>query len=113
MDIKECLDRLVEAVKECPQLERYNEARAELKKYPDKEKRVQEYRKKNYELQNAGDEIDLFSETDRLADSFFDVYQDPVMQDYLKAETALCKVVQMIDSAVIGCLDFEGLPDDE
>ncbi len=113
MEIQECLSRLVEAIKACPELKEYNEARAELKKDPEKERRVQEYRKMNYRLQNSEDEVDLFTEADRLADEFRDVYHDSVMQDYLKAEAALCKVVQQIDAEVIGCLDFEPLAEDD
>ncbi len=112
MDLTESLSRLVEAVKDCPELKKYDEARRELKQYPEKEKRVQEYRRKIYLLQNTDDDTDLFTETDRMGDEFRDVYQDPVMQDYLHAEAALCKIVQTINAAVIGCLGFEEIPDD-
>ncbi len=107
MDVNECLDQLIEALKLCPELERYNEARRELKKYPDREQRLNDFRKKNFQLQNAAGEIDLFTEMDRLADEYRDVYQDEVMQNYLKAEAALCRVVQTINGAVIESLDFE------
>ncbi len=113
MEIKECLSSLIEAVSETPELAAYNEARAKLKEYPEKMKRLQEYRKKNYRLQNSDEEIDLFTETDRMADAFRDVYQDPVMQNYLKAEAGLCKIVQWINASVISSLDFEPLSDDE
>ncbi len=113
MEMQECLDRLIEAVKACPELAEYNEARAKLKEYPDKMKRLQEFRKKNYNIQNSDEEVDLFTEADRLADSFRDVYQDSIMQTYLKAEAGLCKVVQWINASIISCLDFEPLDDEE
>ncbi len=112
MDLKESLDQLIENLKQCPELQTYREAREELKKYPEKETRVQEYRQANYRVQNAGDEIDLFSEMDRLGETYQDVFQDPVMQNYLKAEAGLCKIVQTIDAAVVEALDFQPLSQD-
>ncbi len=113
MEMQECLDRLIDAVKESPELTAYNEARAKLKEYPEKLARLQEFRQKNYCLQNSEEEVDLFTEADRLADSFRDVYQDPIMQQYLKAEAGLCKIVQWINTSVVSCLDFEPLDSKE
>ncbi len=112
MEMEECLNRLLEKVKTCPELEAYNVARDRLKEYPEKYKRVQEYRKANYRIQNTDEAIDLFTEADRLADTFRDVYKDPVMQDYLKAEAGLCKVIQWISASVVACIDFEPLDDE-
>ncbi len=109
MEMQECLDRLIAMVKACPELTEYKRAREKLKEYPDKVKRVQEFRKKNYRLHNSEEEVDLFTEADRIADEFRDVYQDPIMQDYLQAEAGICKVVQWIDAAVISSIDFEPL----
>ncbi len=112
MELQEALDQLIGSLKQCPELKTYHEACEELKKYPEKEARVQEYRQANYRVQNAGEEIDLFSEMDRLGEDYQDVFQDPVMQSYLKAEAGLCKVVQRIDASVVGALDFYPLSDD-
>ncbi len=112
MELKESLDQLIVSLRQCPELKTYREALDELKKYPEKEARVQEYRQANYRLQNAGGEIDLFSEMDRLGETYQDVFQDSVMQGYLKAEAGLCKVIQTIDAEVVDALDFHPLADD-
>ncbi len=109
MEMQECLDRLIAMVKACPEHVEYDRALEKLKEYPDKLERVQEFRKKNYRLHNSDEEVDLFTEADRVADEFRDVYKDPIMQDYLKAEAGICKVVQRINAAVISSIDFEPL----
>lgn len=45
---------------------RYQKIREEVHHYPEKEHRLHEFRRKNYFLQNSKDQIDLFTEADRL-----------------------------------------------
>ncbi len=108
-EINSCLDALVEAVENSPELARYKEAVARVDKYPEKKQRLHEFRTKTYELQNAGDEVDIFSKMDRLEDSFRDVYKDDVMKEYVYAEAAVCKIAQTVAKRVIGCMYFKVL----
>ncbi len=106
-EIMSCLDELVEAIKASPQVARYQKAVEMVDAYPEKIERLHEFRVKTYELQNKGDTVDMFAEMDRLAEAFSDVYNDDVMDEYVNAEIALCKLIQTIERIVIDCLNFK------
>lgn len=106
-EVRDCLDALISALENCDDFKMYKEARARMHEYPEKEKRVRELRKKNYLLQNSKEKVDLFVELERLEQEYADVYKDPLLQSFLSAEVAVCKIVQQVNLEMINCLDFE------
>ena len=60
-------------------------------------------------LQNSKDQIDLFTEADRLEQEYADVYKDPLLGEYLVAEVAVCRIIQQINKELLGCLNFEAI----
>ena len=66
-------------------------------------------RRKNYFLQNSREQLDLFTEEDRLEQEYADVYEDPLLGEYLAAEVAVCRIIQQVNKELIGCLDFEAI----
>ena len=88
---------------------RRQKVRAEVHNYPEKEYRLHEFRRKNYFLQNSREQLDLFTEEDRLEQEYVDVYKDPLLGEYLTAEVAVCRIIQQVSKELIGCLDFEAI----
>ena len=88
---------------------RYQKVRAKVHNYPEKEYRLHEFRRKNYFLQNSREQLDLFTEEDRLEQEYADVYKDPLLGEYLAAEVAVCRIIQQVNKELIGCLDFEAI----
>ena len=108
-EVRKSLDELKEAIQNSDPVVRYRTARAEVRKYPEKHARIQEFRKKNYLLQNSKEQIDLFVELDRLEQEYMDLYKDPLTSEYLASEVAVCRIVQQASREIIECLDFEGV----
>ena len=109
IEVRKSLDALKAALQECDAFKRYQTARVEIRKYPEKERRLHELRKKNYILQNSKEQIDLFVEAERLEQEYADVYKDPMLSEYLEAEVAVCRIVQQVTHELIDCLDFEAV----
>ena len=57
----------------------------------------------------AEEQLDLFTEEDRLEQEYADVYKDPLLREYLAAEVAVCRIIQQVNKELIGCLDFEAI----
>ena len=55
------------------------------------------------------EQLDLFTEEDRLEQEYADVYKDPLLGEYLAAEVAVCRIIQQVNKELIGCLDFEAI----
>lgn len=105
--VRKSLDDLIQALENCEDFKNYKQACASVHEHPEKEKRLYEFRKKNYLLQNSKDPVDLFAELERLEQEYADVYKDPLLSKFLKAEVAVCKILQQVNREIINCLDFE------
>lgn len=109
MELQKSIEELKLAMQESEAFRRYQAARQEVHQYPEKERRLHEFRKKNYLLQNTKEPIDLFVEVEQLEQEYADVYRDPMLAEFLAAEVAVCRVIQQVNRELIECLDFEVL----
>ena len=109
MELKTSIEELKQSLLESEAFVRYQKVRAEVHNYPEKEYRLHEFRRKNYFLQNSREQLDLFTEEDRLEQEYADVYKDPLLAEYLAAEVAVCRIIQQVNKELIGCLDFEAI----
>lgn len=112
-EIRESLDALIRALENCEDFKRYKKSNQLIQEYPDKKKRMLEFRKKNYLIQNAKEDIDLFTESERLQRDYADLYKDPVTAEFLAAEVAVCRILQQVNREMIECLDFENVLTDD
>ena len=70
MDLNTSIEELKLALQNSDAFCRYQKIREEVHHYPEKEHRLHEFRRKNYFLQNSKDQIDLFTEADRLEQEY-------------------------------------------
>lgn len=105
--VDECIGLLVDALKESPEYQRYQEMREKLHMDPEKERQVNEFRKRSYLLQNSREKIDLFTEIDRLQQESAPLRAQTDVTEYLMAELALCRMVQHINYRLMQEIDFD------
>lgn len=109
---RECgtdLDHAVEMLKKAIlNSEEYNAYRAELDKvlqYPELKTQIDEFRKRNFELQLSAD-MD-FEKLDRFEKEYEGFRSTPLVSDFLAAELAFCRKMQQIETAVMTAVDFQ------
>lgn len=107
--VRKSLDDLIVSLENCDDFKKYKVACTQVRMHPEKEQRLQEFRKRNYLLQNSREPVDLFEESDRLEREYADVFRDPMLQEFLNAEVAVCRIVQQVNREMINCLDFENV----
>lgn len=103
--LESAVDTLITTILEC---EEYLAYRAELDKVlqiPDLKAQIDEYRKRNYELQSRPD-ID-FDKLDRFEKEYENFRSNPAVSDFLAAELAFCKRMQAIETRITVELDFQ------
>lgn len=103
--VEECLTDLVTAIQDSNEYRRYHDASNKLHEYPELEAAVHNFRRKNYQIQSSHD-VDIFTQTDILYQEITKMRQHPVVEEYLTAELALCRVVQSVNWKLIEGLDF-------
>lgn len=78
-----------------------------LKKNPELYKQVNDYRKLNFEMQNASQVDDLFDKMDYFEKEYKQFCENVIVDEFLKAELALCRMMQEISALVVDGLNFE------
>lgn len=84
----------------------YSELLERLKAEPVLFERVNEFREKNFILQQSDSE-DLFDMLDALTNEYEDVINIELASEFIEAEAALCKLIQDFNRRVVDGLKFD------
>ncbi len=106
-EIDASLKSLIVNIQESDVYKEYHRQLTRLKEYPDFYQKVNEFRQKNYELQNAGLEEDLFERMEAFNQENEALRAHPLVDDFLEAELAFCRMIQEINLKIMEALDFE------
>ena len=98
---------LAKAIKKSNEYNQYQRIRQNLKKDMELFDRVQELRKRNFELQSRTDIGNMFEEIERLNSEFSEIMKMPIVNEFLIAEQRLCKMMKEVYSSLSDGLDFE------
>lgn len=105
--IEEALGYLLEAVKNSEEYIRFQNIQEKVHKLPELEQQINGFRQKNYLLQNSHGTLDLYEQTDQMEQEYRKFRKNPIVEEYLEAECAICRIVQQINWTIIEELDFE------
>lgn len=105
-EINNSLDALISSIENSDIYQTYLAASEEVRKYPGLQERIDEYRMKNFELQQTyqGDELD--EKLESFAKENIAFRTEPVVDRYLNAELAFVRLKQSIDIKMLDALDF-------
>ena len=99
--------KFVQAIKGTDVYRKYNFQLARIKTNPELFNKVNEYRWKNYELQNTSQVDQLFDRMDAFEREYAAFRENPLVDDFLNAELAFCRMMQEINVFITKELDFE------
>ena len=105
--VDESLQCLIDSVLGSEEYMRYQDIKTKIKSEPEKEQAIHRFRKRNFLLQRNKDNIDLFSEIDKLEQEFAQFRREPLVEEYLSAEMAVCRMVQKINHELMAKIDLE------
>ena len=81
------------------------EQRERVKQYPDLKKQIDEFRRRNFEMQNSEDLV--FEKIEFFEKEYEDFRDNPLVADFLEAELAFCRMMQRHYGEVMRAIDFE------
>ena len=102
-----CISQLITAILESEEYQRYLEIREKIKQEPEKERAIHDFRRRNFEMRKNPNNIDLFDEFDRFEKEFAQFRAQPLVDDYLAAELAVCRLFQRINWRLIENVEFD------
>ena len=95
-EIKDCIDALLAAVQNSEEYQKFEKYRDLLKENPELMDRVNAFRGNNFRLQNEANRDELFRGTEQLNRESRELRRDPLVNAFLDAELALCKLEMCI-----------------
>ncbi len=81
--------------------------REKIKKQPELYEKVNEFRQRNFDLQNETDEAELFDQLEAFEKEYEEFRENPFVDDFLGAELAFCRMMQDIYVLLTNEIDFE------
>lgn len=106
-DIKEAAKKFAAVIQESDTYKEYYYQREKIKKQPELYDKVNEFRQKNFDLQNESDSEDLFDRMEVFEQEYAKFRENPLVDDFLRAELAFCRMMQEVDILLAAEIDFE------
>lgn len=103
--VKAAAESLVSAIRQSEVYQTYLDAKEEIMEMPVLKAQMDEFRKRNYELQNLT--VNVLEETEKLQQEFASMLDNAMVRRYLNAENAFCRLIQQVNWQLIEELDFE------
>ncbi len=85
----------------------YKTVRNRLSQDPDLKNQVNQYRKECYHLQNSGDVESLYERMQQFDQKYDELLKNPLVEEYLKCELAICRMLQQIASKVVESVELD------
>lgn len=105
VDIK--AKELSDAILESEEYREYQYYLGEIRKQPELYGRVCDFRRRNFELQNTDVNDNMYDEVMRFQMENAAIRKDALVNDFLKAELSVCRMLQDINRSVIDRVELD------
>lgn len=103
--VQNSLQELVVNIRESEIYKEYHKQLAMVKERPGLKEKIDEFRTRNLALQTG--EHTTFEQIDCLEREFSEFREDPLVDSFLAAELALCRMMQKLNRVLVEAIDFE------
>jgi cell fate (sporulation/competence/biofilm development) regulator YlbF (YheA/YmcA/DUF963 family) len=103
--VHEALDKLIREVRISKEYKDYLQEKETVKKYPELKKRLDDFRMKNFQMQNGDDRA--LEMLDQMEQEYDRLMENPVVSGFLNTELAFCRLMQDINMSLAESIDFE------
>lgn len=107
-EVEEALGGLIDALLESPEYENYHNAQKEISRDRELQEKVDEYRRRNFELQQSTQDPDqLVAETEKLDKEFEELRSNSTVHRFLASELGFIRMMQAVYGQIMDELDFD------
>ena len=107
MEVQKALEQLAQAIKDSDIYREYRRQSEKVDNTGNMREKIDEYRVRNFELQNSVQTEDLLDKLDAFEREYEKFREDPLVEEFLDAELAFCRMMQEIDVKLAEAMDFE------
>jgi cell fate (sporulation/competence/biofilm development) regulator YlbF (YheA/YmcA/DUF963 family) len=103
--VTEKLQELVSAIRRTDEYRQFQKLNKEIESDAELSRRVNEFRRDNYQLQTSGQ--NLFDAVDELRERYADLFHNPVTNSLIESENSLCRLVRSIYMEISKAVEIE------
>ncbi len=107
MGVQEALELLAQAVRDSEIYKEYRRQCDLVNQDGSLRERIDEYRIRNFELQNSAYAEDLLDKMEAFEREYEKFRENPLVEGFLDAELAFCRMMQEIEVKLTEAVDFE------
>lgn len=107
IQIEEATKKFAAYIQQSDTYKEYLYQRERLKKQPELYEKVNEFRQRNFDIQNETDSEELFDKMDEFEREYAKFRENPLVEDFLRAELSFCRMMQEINVLLTAEIDFE------
>ena len=93
------------AIKDSEEYKEYTREKEKVKQFPELKEQIDEYRRRNYMMQNSEDTV--FENIEEFEKEYADLWEKPLVADFLAAELAFCRMMQENNNVIMNAIRFE------
>ena len=107
VEVQEALGQLAQAIRDSEIYREYRRQSERVDNAGNMREKIDEYRIRNFELQNSAYTEDLLDKMEAFEREYEKFREDPLVEEFLDAELAFCRMMQEIDVKLAEAVDFE------
>ncbi len=100
------VEKLASCIKNSEIYKNYRIQVEKIEKQPGLLEKINEFRQKNFELQSAPDSVEMLDKVEDFARQYEQFRENPLVEDFLQAELAVCRMMQDIQIRLTDAIDF-------
>ncbi|MBQ8326115.1 MAG: YlbF family regulator [Lachnospiraceae bacterium] len=105
--LEDTSQELVKVIKETDIYLNYVREKEKIAKFPEIKEGIDNFRRRNYEIQNTKDPDVLFELVDVFEREYSEFRSNPLVNDFLEAELALCRMMQGLYISITEAINFD------
>lgn len=98
---------LIRVIKDSEEYREFYAAKHKLARMPELKRQINEYRTETFRLQNYGDAQTLYERVKQFNEQHATFRKDPLVNEYLSTELAVCRMLQKIFATLVDNIDLE------
>lgn len=106
-NVARCTQELTSAICASQAYLDFEKAKEEIRKNPELRAQLNQFRKKNYELQNEKGGSDWYEVVEEFEKQNEEFRKNPVVEKFLANELELCRMIQRINQAIVDAVQLE------
>lgn len=101
------VDGLIGIIQSTEEYKDYQATKEKICEWPELKKKIDEFRIRNFEIQQMTDDKQLFEEVEKFEQEYETFREDSRVHDFLKKELAFCRMMQEVNYKITESLEFD------